>query len=442
MKLRNLFNKILIVFAILTISFPKTAGAQTLDSPDLDGNGTVNGADMQMLLPNITLVGEAGFISSDINNNGKVEMADASVIVRYFGMTLASPSPSTNPSSSPSPSGDGTGVVPVKIGTGAYPAIAADSAGNAHVVYAKDGKLIYCKYNPTASPGSECPAQEVTGLTQNASYRNDPAIVIDSQNRPHVLGGTGNGGGQYAYWNGSSWIKIGTFNRDTGIAIDKSDNVYIAERGDLINFIKVYKRVSGASGFTQLTNPSVSAQNDHIYTDIYTSPTDNSVHIVYRHGVSPNVCGYTYSTNGGSSWINLGITAIPGSDYEAPSGVVANDGTVYSVCGNGTVFQRSGTTGWINLGLAVSALTRHLPVMSSDLNGNIYVSSFGGKYNIRKNGAWTGEKTVTGLSTQAKGFTRIAAAANFAYAVWEEGNSNPALDATTAAFDIVLGKIQ
>ncbi len=424
---------------IATISINVTV--PQYQSPDVDGNGTAEGDDLKMLLGNYMKVGSGGFSRSDIDNSGKVNILDGAFVIKSL-KSLISPSPlatpSVSPASSPSnnPSG-GSGKLPVKIGTGAYPAITVDSQGFAHIVYAKDGKLVYCKYNPAALPGNECPVQEVTGITQNASYRNDPDIVVDSGGRPHVIGGTGNGGGQYAFWNGTSWVKTGTFNRDTAIAVDGQDNIYVVQRGNSTNYVQVYKKAATATVFTPLTVPQIGAENDHVYTDIDASRQNDFVYIVYRHGL-PTKCASLYSSNAGVSWNSSGITA---DDTEAPAVTVAPDGKAYAICGTGAAFEWTGS-GWTAIGKAVSGGTRFLPMLSADKSGNLYASVFGGKYNIRKNGAWIGEKTITGLTSQAKGFMRVAGATNFAYAVWEEGNTNPALDANSASFDIVLGIIQ
>ncbi|MEK6930204.1 MAG: hypothetical protein AABZ42_06010, partial [Thermoproteota archaeon] len=122
----------------------------------------------------------------------------------------------------------------------------------------------------------------------------------------------------------------------------------------------------------------------------------------------------------------------------------SSTGTLFIACGNGSVYsQSSPASAWTSLGRPVTALTRYLPVLTFDTQGNLYASSFGGRYNTRPAGnlTWTGEKILTGLTSAAKGFVRAAGASNFAYAVWEEGNSNPVTDQPTATFDIVFARL-
>jgi hypothetical protein len=70
---------------------------------------------------------------------------------------------------------------------GAYPDVAVDAEGNAHVVYAHGGTLWYIRYDATS--GTWQPPRD-TGINGVASYRNEPDIALDSQSRPHVVGGT------------------------------------------------------------------------------------------------------------------------------------------------------------------------------------------------------------------------------------------------------------
>lgn len=383
-------------------------------------------------------------LNSDIDRSGKVNVFDAGTIIK----SLPLPSPTVTPTGSstplPLPSG-GAGIAPIKVATGAYPDITTDASSNVHLVYARDGKLWYKKFVTTTGSWT---TEEDTGITQNASYRNDPEIAVDAIGTVHVLGGLGNSGGQYAYRSASGWTKIGTFNRDTGIAVDNTNTVYVVERDAATTggYIGLYKRVVGATAFTKMADPDIAnglplGENDHVYANICTNMTDNSVHVAYRHG-APTKFAYRGSDDGGLNWYGGGVST---DDAEAPNCTVSGTGVIYAVGGNGTVFQRTGKpSSWLNLGLAVSALPRYLPSLATDTGGNLYVSSFAGKYNTRLSGAigWTGEKTLPKQSSGALGFAEVApGSGNYAFVVWEEGNSNPSLDTTTAAFDIYFATI-
>jgi hypothetical protein len=202
--------------------------------------------------------------------------------------------------------------------------------------------------------------------------------------------------------------------------------------------IGVSKRSTGS--FVPLPDPSVSTQNDHVYTDIVASQADNSVHIVYRHGI-PTSCSYTYSTNGGSSWSGGGIA---GDDAEAPNITVSTSGQIYAICGSGGAYRKTGNpSSWSGFGTVVSAGSRHLPVLSTDLYNNLYASAFGGRFNIYRNGSWIGQRTVNSISSKSLGFMRVAGSTSgqYTYAVWEEGNSNAENDNSADNFDIVFATI-
>lgn len=51
-------------------------------SPDVDNNGIINSADMKMLIGNYALSGSSGFIRSDIDLSGKVNMLDVAVVYK------------------------------------------------------------------------------------------------------------------------------------------------------------------------------------------------------------------------------------------------------------------------------------------------------------------------------------------------------------------------
>lgn len=312
------------------------------------------------------------------------------------------------------------GVAPAVVAQGSYPDLAVDSNGNVHIVYARSGSLYYKKWNDgTKTWGPE----DNIGLGVGRLERSDPEIVIDSRNRPHVLVGS-----SYAYWNGSSWNSINPgVDRDTAMAIDSEDNVYVIRRGGHNGgYLGLRVRKDGASSFTTLPDPDTAnglprGRNDHVYGHIWVNPVDDSLHVTYRHG-APNHHAYRASTNGGQNWFGGGVS---GDDFEAPSGAASSSGKIYSVSGNGTLYERTGTpSSWKSLGRAVSSGGRDLPALSVDRSGNVYASAYGGDWNVRAGGSWAGAKTLPKLSGQRLGFAETASGPGaFAYVVWEEGSS-------------------
>ncbi|KKS97706.1 MAG: hypothetical protein UV73_C0006G0060 [Candidatus Gottesmanbacteria bacterium GW2011_GWA2_43_14] len=403
---------------------------------DANGDGFVDGLDYVVWLNHYNQ-SATGSGNGDFNNSGKVDGLDYVIWLNNYNQTVSTPTPIMPQPSQPVSTGK------TKIAAGTYPDIAADSLGNAHIVYESGGKLIYRKFTlATNSLGPE----EDTGISQNASYRNDPSVAIDSQNRPHVIGGTGTGGGKYAFWNGSIWQQIGSFNRDTAIDLDKNDNVYVIQRGGTSGgYIGLFKKPAGATVFTPLSDPDTAnglpkGENDHVYGDIALNLLDNSLHIVYRHGPGSAQFSYRGSANG-TSWIGGGVS---NDDTEAPSITVTSQGVTAAVSGNGTVFSKNSLTGsWTNLGRAITAGSRKLPSISADKSGDLFISCWGGKYNIKpSSGSFGSEKSMASLSGKPLGFMRVAGAENFAYAVWEEGdNVHAENDNQYKNFDIVFAKI-
>lgn len=439
------FSKILIFFIFYILFFIFYLPVLSQTPGDANADGKVDGLDYVIWLNNYNKTVANGVASADFDINGKVDGLDYVVwLNNYNSTTIVTPTSSLpSPTSGPQPTIP-SGTTPIKIATGTYPNIAVDAQGDAHIVYESNGKLMYRKF--TASTNSLGNEQD-TGISQNASYRNDPDVAIDSQNHPHVLGGLGNNGGKYAYWNGTTWAQIGSFNRDTAIDIDTNDNVFVVQRaGASGGYLGLFKRAANATTFTQLPDPDIAnslpkGENDHVYADIFINKKDNPINIVYRHGPTGSQFSYRSSNDGGNNWSGGGVS---NDDTEAPSGAGHINGTNYVISGNGTVFFRSGLTGtWAQGGHVVSAATRHLPSITVDKNGNIYVTSFGGKYNIQKTGSqFTGERKITSLSGQAIGFVRTAGSSGFAYVVWEEGASvNAANDNQYKNFDLIFATL-
>ncbi len=343
------------------------------------------------------------------------------------------------------------GLGPQVVATGAYPAIAADSLSNVHLAYARDGKLWYRKFDAVSETWSN---EQWTGIDQYASYRNKPRIAIDSKDRPHVLGGRSNGSGRYAYWNGSQWVVFSEIlNRDTDLAIDSKDNVYMVKRGGSFGgYVGARLRLAGSNSLNILPDPDTAnglplGRNDHVYASVFVNPVDDSVHVVYRHG-KPTNFAYRTSDDTGQNWAGGGVS---GNDDEEPSGTASASGALYAVSGRGDAYLKTGEPSqWQHLGLAVEAGDRKLPVVSSDADDNLYFGSFGGRFNILEDGVWLAdldggdsELMVPSLSGDPVGFLRVAAApeGGFAYVIWEEGSVLAANDNARDNFDLVFSTL-
>ena len=345
-----------------------------------------------------------------------------------------SPDPDPDPPAPPPPVPGGDSLVMAVAPTvvpgvaGAYPDIALDSLGGVHLVYASGGSLWYMKWEAESGWGTP----ENTGLSQAPSYRNEPDIAVDSLGRPHVCGGTGGGGG-YAYRTSGSWFSVspGTY-RDTELALDSQDNVYIIDRGGSDGgYIGVRFLAAGGSSFTNLPDPDITnglpiGRNDHVYGDIFIGPND-AIHIVYRHGAAPGSDNsntvYRGSGDGGASYVASRVTSV---EREGPHVVVRADGTILVTDSRGNAYRSDdGGSSWTSEGRVVDAGDRMQPELSVARDGRIFVSSFGGRYNVRDTaGNWLAtSRTVTSVTGENVGFMETAAGRSACYVVWEEGSS-------------------
>ncbi|MCX8157978.1 MAG: hypothetical protein N3J91_16320, partial [Verrucomicrobiae bacterium] len=257
---------------------------------------------------------------------------------------------------------------PERVGDGAYPDLAADAVGGLHLVYVRDGALYY-RHRPAGA--SAWAPEQATGLRAKSPHRSDPEVVVDSRRQPHVMVDGG-----YAWRENGAWKTLDPgVERDTAMAIDARDNIYICRRGGAQGgWLGLRLRRAGTDQFVSLPDPDVAGglpkgQNDHVYSHVFVSPKDQSVHLVYRHG-APTRCAYRVSTDGGQNWAGGGISD---DDLEAPSGLALADGSLYVISGNGTVHQRVGMPSeWRSLGRALSSGRRDLPVLAADKAGNLY----------------------------------------------------------------------
>lgn len=300
---------------------------------------------------------------------------------------------------------------------GHFSDIAVDNKGNIHLVYGRNDSLFYKKYDITLNKWNP---EQSPGIKISRIERSEPDIVIDSKDRVHVFAGS-----DYAYRNGSGWEKIGpgVNLRDTELAIDGADNVYLVHRnGNNGGYMGIKKLSPGSDSWEALTDPDKSSlgRNNHVYPDLSISPVDNSLHIVYRHGTPKNT-SYRQSQDNGNTWkIQEGITD---NDTEAPHVVVDYSNNVYAIDGQGNFYKKSGNE-WIVEDRVVSSPRRGMPKLAVDRSNNIYCGCWGGNYNIRINGNWIGNRFINRVTgRKVTGFVEFAGMSDFAYIVWEEGNT-------------------
>ena len=332
-----------------------------------------------------------------------------------------------------------------KIGTGNMPDIAVDKEGNIHVVYGRDQVLYYKKWTAATGLWSK---EEDTGVSKNPQdnsiARADPDIVVDSDGNPYVYAWNG-----FAKKSGSSWMSIALpeigppHYRDTELAIDSKDTVYMSKRGGWhgakYGFMKLPK---GSTTWIKLPDIDEGLDtgdlSDHIYGDLSISKVDGSIHAVQRHGPGKSTF-YHMSTDGGKTWTEH--SEVTNNEPESPFVQVTSSGTVFVTDGDGNVFRKSGSK-WVSEGKQVTAGKRHLPELGADDADNLYIATFGFHYNIRHNGNWGNSRTINrGIPL---GFVESAGYSDFAYVVWEEGASVKVYDSTSekpVPVDIMIGRL-
>jgi len=304
---------------------------------------------------------------------------------------------------------------PEQIATGNFPDIATDKDGNIHIVYNRDG-LKYIKYNiSNKSWGKEeSPECNCTNVK-----RSDPDIVVNSQGYPIVFCGT-----QAARWNGESWIVSDPgATRDAELIIDSKDNVYVCHRGgNNGGYIGFKKLPAGTNKWFSMTDPDQKhkGKNDHVYSDMWVS-SDDVIHLVQRHGPVVEVT-YRRSDDEGLSWpVEMDIST---ERSEAPHIIADHEGTIFITTGKGYVYQNEAVK-WDSLGRQLLVLGRSQPEFGLDQQNNIYMTAFGGHFNILTAAGWIGANQLEPLSEVGHiGFVETAGAGDFAYVIWEEGHGD------------------
>jgi hypothetical protein len=303
-----------------------------------------------------------------------------------------------------------------QVATGNFPNIAVDQAGNIHIVYNRGG-LMYRTYDASAGRWLR---EVATGVACSNVSRSNPNIVIDSNGNPHVYCGS-----EYAYFNGRRWIKVKPrAERDTHIAIDSRDNLFLVSRMHSdTGFIRMETR-SYTGEWKILSSPDQynSGYNNHVYPDLFIDAQDN-LHLVQRKGPEVEVT-YRRSSDGGLTW---GVNEpVIDERMEGPHLIVGSNGVVYVSTGSGFVLERDTTGAWKNHGRKLNIRPRRQPVFGMDGHNNVYITSFGGRINTLFGGYWTGERIMEPVNIGKQvGFLRTAGYSDFVYLIWEEGTGNP-----------------
>ncbi|MEM7244709.1 MAG: hypothetical protein AAF533_05165 [Acidobacteriota bacterium] len=357
------------------------------------------------------------------------------------------------------------------VAQGAYPDLVVDAIGNVHIVYwrapvpmeaRETGDLYYKMWDA----GTDTWGPEMdTGLNTNIPERGDPEVVVDSLNRPHV-----HIAGGYAWLDGATWRFINPgAGRDTAMAIDSNDNVYIIRRfGSNGGHVGLRRRAAGANNFTAMPDPDIAngqpnndapGEGDHPYGHIVINPADDGLLVIYRDGPDDRRCQFRHSFTPAidSSWTGR---ALNDRNREAPAVAAGIDGEIWAADHLGNVYIMAGDDDpatpapnfewdFDGVGMGIGPLTdRDTPAMSVDAGGNVYITAYGGDYNVYSGGpagTWVGVQTLPNPGGEAIGFAEVWQANApdvFSYVIWEVGDgSHKEHDHVAGVQDIYLARI-
>lgn len=320
---------------------------------------------------------------------------------------------------------------PTVVANGNFPDIAVDNEGNIHLAYNRNG-LKYKKYSKATKTWGD---ESDVGCKCDNVQRSEPDIVVDSKGRPHLFCGI-----YHAYPEKGKWIIVNTgATRDTELAIDKNDNIYLVHRGGnnggYIGF-RIFDEKKRE--WKSLTDPDRNSKgvNDHVYPDLFITE-NGQIHLVQRHGPRVEIT-YRRSNDGGKTWpIEEDVSD---SREEGPHIAVDSEGRVYITSGVGELFERDLNGRWSEIGRKVKVHGRMQPEIEIDTNDNIYITGFGGRYNTRLNNIWMGERIIDPLNPEhIVGFVEPKAVNDFAFIVWEEGKKGNPDQGMDQDSDIIVG---
>ncbi|MBD3373734.1 hypothetical protein GF406_01755 [candidate division KSB1 bacterium] len=328
------------------------------------------------------------------------------------------------------------------VALGHFPDMVADRFGNLHIAYGRNDTLFYKKFDAEKKSWSAeiSPLNSIIRAPNNFGIRRSvPDIVVDSEGNPYLFAGS-----DFVYLKKGTWIRVRPLPRlirDTELAIDSENTLYLVHRGgNNGGYMGILSFRPGEDQWVPLTDPDKDAlsRNDHVYGDISICPKTNDLFVIQRHAV-PTKVTCNISRDGGKTWIHEGISD---EEHESPHIIVDNNGTGYATLGNGTFFVRQGENKWVSEGRAVTAEKREQPELSVDMENNIYCGSWGGKYNIRVNGQWIGEKTLLPKSQRSVvGYVEFASSKNSTYIIWEEGDKGTGDSGMTLNSVVLVARI-
>jgi BNR repeat-like domain len=192
-------------------------------------------------------------------------------------------------------------------GSSCNAAIAVDSSGNPHVVWADDTSgdyEIYYKKSPDG--GATWTASQ--RLTWNSGWSTNPAIAVDSSDRLHVVWHDDSSGNLEIYYRrsmngGETWATRQRLSWNSGksyypvIVVDSSDNLHVTWHDNTPANYEIYYKMSSDAGINWSTAQRLTVTSGFSYHPTIAVDSSGKVHIVWEDDTPGNLEMYYKSGN-------------------------------------------------------------------------------------------------------------------------------------------------
>ena len=193
------------------------------------------------------------------------------------------------------------------------PAIAVDSSGNLHVVWADDtpgNEEIY--YTKSTNAGATWTASK--RLTWTAERSNNSSIAVDPSGDLHLVWDENESGYDETYYKkgtdgGATWTTAKRLTWTPGncclgtIAVDPSGNLHVVNSNSTPGNHEVFYKKSTDGGTTWLTSRRLTWNSGRSFSADMTVDASGNLHVVWTDKTPGNYeIYYKESTDGGSTW--------------------------------------------------------------------------------------------------------------------------------------------
>jgi len=219
-----------------------------------------------------------------------------------------------------------------------YPAIAVDSLGNLHIVWADNtpgNEEIY--YTKSTNAGASWTASK--RLTWTAERSNNSRIAVDPSGNPHLVWDENKSGHDETYYKksadgGAAWTTAKNLTWTPGdsylgaIVVDPSGNLHVVNQDNTREGFEVYYKKSTDGGTSWSTSQRLTWTSCVAYLSAGMAvDASNNLHVVWPDR-TPGNCEIYYkkSTDGGSTWTTAKrLTWTPGMSLLGATAAIAAD---------------------------------------------------------------------------------------------------------------------